>query len=90
MLACLASISDLDLAIQRLTIAEQTMDLAAIYTIHGFCRRMLMQYAFHSRVHFNLTLNKDETALLERLFKAFWREHFYSQPFWLPIIFTKR
>lgn len=81
LLACLASISDLDLAIQRLTIAEQTMDLAAIYTIHGFCRRMLMQYAFHSRVHFNLTLNKDETALLERLFKAFWREHFYSQPF---------
>lgn len=81
LLACLASISDLELAIQRLTIAEQTMDLAAIYTIHGFCRRMLMQYAFHSRVHFNLTLNKDETALLERLFKAFWREHFYSQPF---------
>lgn len=81
LLACLASISNLDLAIQRLTIAEQTIDIAAIYTIHGFCRRMLMQYAFHSRVHFNLTLNKDETALLERLFKAFWREHFYSQPF---------
>ncbi|MGC6408735.1 exodeoxyribonuclease V subunit beta [Bisgaard Taxon 45] len=81
LLHCIDSISAIQLAIQRLNIAEQTMDLAAIYTIHGFCRRMLMQYAFHSQIHFNLTLNTDETLLLERLFKAFWREHFYCQPF---------
>ena len=43
-----STITDLPLAIQRLTLAEQNMDLAAIYTIHGFCRRMLMQYAFNS------------------------------------------
>ena len=46
-------------AIHRLKLAEQNMDLAAIYTIHGFCRRMLMQYAFHSGIHFNLELIKD-------------------------------
>ncbi|WP_101775125.1 exodeoxyribonuclease V subunit beta [Pasteurella oralis] len=74
------SIQDIDAAIQRLKMAEQTMDLAAIYTIHGFCRRMLMQYAFNSGIHFNLELVKDESELLERLFNDFWREHFYSQP----------
>ncbi|WP_424407814.1 exodeoxyribonuclease V subunit beta [Pasteurella sp. PK-2025] len=78
--ALLQHIEDLDLAIQRLTIAEQTMDLAAIYTIHGFCRRMLMQYAFNSGVHFNLELVKEEDNLLQRLFNEFWRLHFYPLP----------
>ena len=76
-----ATISDLPLAIQRLTLAEQNMDLAAIYTIHGFCRRMLMQYAFNSGVHFNLELSGEEDDLLLRLAQKIWRDHFYSQPY---------
>lgn len=71
-------IEDLDLAVQRLHFAEQNMDLAAIYTIHGFCRRMLMQYAFHSGVNFELELLKDESELLIRFANEFWRQHFYS------------
>lgn len=76
-----ATITDLPLAIQRLTLAEQNMDLAAIYTIHGFCRRMLMQYAFNSGIHFNLELSSEEDELLLRLAQKIWREHFYSQPY---------
>lgn len=57
------------------------MDLAAIYTIHGFCRRMLMQYAFHSGIHFNLELIKDQSDLLVRFANEFWREHFLSVRF---------
>ncbi|HHF1046640.1 TPA: exodeoxyribonuclease V subunit beta [Haemophilus influenzae] len=74
---------DLDIfeAIHRLKLAEQNMDLAAIYTIHGFCRRMLMQYAFHSGIHFNLELIKDQSDLLVRFANEFWREHFYPLPF---------
>ena len=68
-------------AIHRLKLAEQNMDLAAIYTIHGFCRRMLMQYAFHSGIHFNLELIKDQSDLLVRFANEFWREHFYPLPF---------
>lgn len=68
-------------AIHRLKLAEQNMDLAAIYTIHGFCRRMLMQYAFHSGIHFNLELIKDQSDLLARFANEFWREHFYPLPF---------
>ena len=74
---------DLDIfeAIHRLKLAEQNMDLAAIYTIHGFCRRMLMQYAFHSGIHFNLELIKDQSDLLVRFANECWREHFYPLPF---------
>lgn len=74
---------DLDIfeAIHRLKLAEQNMDLAAIYTIHGFCRRMLMQYAFHSGIHFNLELIKDQSDLLVRFANEFWREHFYPLDF---------
>lgn len=68
-------------AIHRLKLAEQNMDLAAIYTIHGFCRRMLMQYAFHSGIHFNLELIKDQSDLLIRFANEFWREHFYPLDF---------
>ena len=68
-------------AIHRLKLAEQNMDLAAIYTIHGFCRRMLMQYAFHSGIHFNLELIKDQSDLLVRFANEFWREHFYPLDF---------
>ncbi|WP_118776651.1 exodeoxyribonuclease V subunit beta [Haemophilus haemolyticus] len=74
---------DLDIfeAIHHLKLAEQNMDLAAIYTIHGFCRRMLMQYAFHSGIHFNLELIKDQSDLLVRFSNEFWREHFYPLDF---------
>ncbi|PRM16181.1 RecBCD enzyme subunit RecB [Haemophilus influenzae] len=74
---------DLDIfeAIHRLKLAEQNMDLAAIYTIHGFCRRMLMQYAFHSGIHFNLELIKDQSDLLVSFANEFWREHFYPLDF---------
>ncbi|URL03078.1 exodeoxyribonuclease V subunit beta [Avibacterium sp. 20-126] len=73
-------LNDIPLAIQRLSWAEQSMDTAAIYTIHSFCRRMLMQYAFNSGVHFNLALVTDESDLLARLTNEFWREAFYHQP----------
>lgn len=78
-------IEDVQLAIHRLTLAEQNMDLAAISTIHSFCQKMLMQYAFNSGIHFNLTLVKDEYDLLQRLTNEFWRENFYS----LPLNLTK-
>lgn len=74
------TLPDLSQSIQRLSWAEQSMDTAAIYTIHSFCRRMLMQYAFNSGVHFNLELVTDESDLLARLTNEFWRETFYHQP----------
>lgn len=81
LLDLLTRITDLPLAVQRLKLAEQNMDLASIYTIHGFCHKMLAQYAFNSGIQFNVNLIVDESALLQRLSNEFWRENFYPLPF---------
>ncbi|MDU8923942.1 exodeoxyribonuclease V subunit beta [Pasteurellaceae bacterium LIM206] len=82
-LADLVDELDLAAAIRQLHLAEQSMDLASIYTIHSFCRRMLLQYAFNSGIHFQLELLSEEggNALLERFAHQYWREQFYDLPF---------
>ena len=64
--------------IQRLDMAEQQMDEAAIFTIHGFCQRMLKQNAFECGVLFDMNLVKEEKALKEIASFDFWRETMYS------------
>jgi len=46
--------------------AIDEFDEALISTIHGFCQRMLDQYAFETGVEFGRTLVKDTTELRER------------------------
>lgn len=73
----LAHITDLPTAIARLRDAQLLMDNAAIYTIHGFCQRVLKQYAFESGLSFDnqFVLSDDElTALAVR---DVWRQHVY-------------
>ena len=82
-------LKDIPTALRRLKLAEQNLDLASIYAIHGFCRRMLMQHAFNSGVHFNLKLLKDQSDLLKQFANEFWREHFYSQPFEIANFISK-
>lgn len=50
-------------AAQWLLEAERQMDEAAIYTIHGFCQRMLATNAFESGVLFEQVLIQDEYEL---------------------------
>lgn len=57
--------------------AERQMDEAAIYTIHGFCQRMLTQNAFESGSLFTNEFITDETVLRERAVADFWRRQFY-------------
>ena len=70
--------SDLQLAIRLLRFAELQMDEAAIYTIHGFCQRMLMQNAFESGSLFQQNLIEDDSKLLLQSCNDFWRSHFYD------------
>ena len=62
---------------RQLDIAEKQMDDAAIFTIHGFCQRSLMQNAFESGLMFDMTLVKDERSLHEMASFDFWRLHMY-------------
>ncbi|WP_392340018.1 exodeoxyribonuclease V subunit beta [Moritella marina] len=57
--------------------AERQMDEAAIYTIHGFCQRMLKQNAFESGALFESEFITDESQLKFNAVADFWRSHFY-------------
>ncbi|GAB3481512.1 exodeoxyribonuclease V subunit beta [Marinomonas epiphytica] len=64
-------------AIEKLLYAEKQMDEAAIFTIHGFCQRMLSQNAFESRMLFQQTIETDEMLPLTMAVKDVWRCEFY-------------
>ena len=50
-----------------LTAALRGFDEAAIFTIHGFCQRMLQENAFESGVAFDTELVTDQTPLLDEV-----------------------
>jgi exodeoxyribonuclease V beta subunit len=52
-------------------------DQAAIFTIHGFCRRILHENAFESGSLFDTELVADQEGLKEAIIEDFWRRHFY-------------
>ena len=60
---------------KRLALAIQSFDEAAIFTIHGFCQRVLTDYAFESGMQFDLDLVGDDQELLLALVDDFWRKH---------------
>ncbi|WP_257276144.1 exodeoxyribonuclease V subunit beta [Endozoicomonas sp. SESOKO4] len=72
--------NDLDHHTERarlLLAAERQMDEAAVFTIHGFCQRMLRQHAFESGTLFSNELITDESHLLEQSAADFWRTELY-------------
>lgn len=58
--------------------ALRQMDEAAIFTIHGFCQRMLTQHAFESGSYFDTEFITDEKALRGQVIEDYWRENFYA------------
>lgn len=72
-----AEINDVPLALQRLKDAQQLMDLASIYTIHGFAQRLLRQNAVESGVNGEFELILDESELLEQAIRDVWRAKVY-------------
>lgn len=57
--------------------ALRDFDQAAIFTIHGFCMRMLRDNAFESGALFDTTLSTDANLLTLNLIEDFWRINFY-------------
>lgn len=73
----LAEIDDKAQAAMTLLLAERQMDESAIYTIHGFCQRMLNLNAFESGMLFQQQLLEDEQQLLRQATEDFWRRYCY-------------
>jgi len=70
--------------IHELDLAIQSFDEAQIFTLHGFCQRMLNDYAFESGARFDTTLVTDPKPLFEEVARDFWRLRFYEAKPLLP------
>jgi exodeoxyribonuclease V beta subunit len=56
----------------RVVEALRSFDEAAIFTIHGFCQRVLKKHAFESGVPFEAELREDQGLLLEEIVSDYW------------------
>ncbi|MDZ7341946.1 MAG: exodeoxyribonuclease V subunit beta [candidate division KSB1 bacterium] len=69
---------DIPQALMRLDRAIRQFDQAAIFTIHGFCKRMLDEHAFESGSLFDTELVTDQSQVKLEIVYDFWRRHFYQ------------
>ena len=71
--ALIESVESREQAEQQLNYAILSFDRAAIYTIHGFCQRALIDHAFESSQPFERELEPDQSALIQEVTQDFWR-----------------
>ncbi len=66
--------------VTRLEMALLNIDQAAIFTIHGFCQRMLSENAFESGQSYGLELLTDDSKIVAEAVEIFWRRHLLDVP----------
>jgi exodeoxyribonuclease V beta subunit len=66
---------------ERLRRARRTFDETVIATIHGFCSRILSEYAFEAGVRSRVELVKDSRRFGRFVAEEYWRRRFYSDFF---------
>lgn len=69
--------ADHNAARQLLSDALVSMDESAIFTIHGFCQRLLQEHAFESGALFEAEFILNEADYLHAVIEDFWRLYFY-------------
>jgi exodeoxyribonuclease V beta subunit len=65
---------------RRLLAALHAFDEAAIFTIHGFCQRVLQENAVESGVAFDTELLTNITGLVDDIAKDFWVSRLHDVP----------
>jgi exodeoxyribonuclease V beta subunit len=63
-----------------LTRALYSFDDAAIFTIHGFCQRALLENTFESGSLFGSDMISDQSTIVKQVCDDFWRSQILSQP----------
>jgi exodeoxyribonuclease V beta subunit len=77
-------------AIQALKEAVRDFDEAAIFTIHGFCNRMLRENAFESGALFDTELTADQDGIRRAVVEDFWRTRLYTaDPIFVRYVLAK-
>ena len=74
------NVSDKILLKERLKSSLLSMDEAAIYTIHGFCQRILSEFAFETKQNFKAELINDVSDLIQLTSNEFWRKELSILP----------
>lgn len=76
-----ADISE-ELAIQRINKALLNIDQAGIFTIHGFCQRLLKEHALESGQMFDVELSDEVASVRQQMAEDFWRVQIYPRDAW--------
>ena len=69
-----------DLAIKRLEDALANFDRMPVFTIHGFCQRVLSEMAFETGGSFEAELITDTTPIVQAIADDFWRRTWDRTP----------
>lgn len=64
----------------RLRIAERQMDQCEIYTIHGFCQRLLQNHSMVLGSPLQQSLSEDLSVLQQQCAEGYWREQVIHLP----------
>ncbi len=66
------------LALRQIDSALADFDRAAIFTIHGFCQRLLLENTFETGTLYDTSLVTDPTIYFQEVAEDFWRKSFYA------------
>jgi exodeoxyribonuclease V beta subunit len=72
----------------RLTMALLDIDQAGIFTIHGFCQRVLRDHALESGQLFDAELTGDLAVIKQECADDFWRQQIYPRSAWEVAVLT--
>ncbi len=61
--------------LKNVQLALLNIDQAPIFTIHGFCQRMLNENTFESKINFGAELLTDTNELVKEIAENFWRKN---------------
>ncbi|MGE6647813.1 exodeoxyribonuclease V subunit beta [Shewanella colwelliana] len=82
--------TELAIARKRLDLALKSLDEASIFTIHGFCQRILADMAFESSLLFESEFTLDDSDFLHHAVRDFWRESCYQLPSYLAQVIQNK
>ncbi|MCL1078232.1 exodeoxyribonuclease V subunit beta [Parashewanella spongiae] len=72
--------ADKQAALKRLDLALKSLDESSIFTIHGFCQRILTDMAFESSLLFETEFTLDDSEYMHHAVRDYWRQYCYTLP----------
>ncbi|MFI4847000.1 MAG: UvrD-helicase domain-containing protein [Candidatus Makana argininalis] len=82
-------IKNIQIAKLLLQIAKNKINELSIYTIHGFCKKILNKNIVESGIIFNKNIIKDELNLKYKAIYYFWEKNFSILPYNIAILIKK-